>query len=100
MKKLIAAVAIVCLLSACSMLPSKKISTQIDINATQDIVWRILMDNSAYPLWNPYHVKAEGKLAVGEKLKLEIHKPNGNVIKIKPRVMAVEPKRLLVWGGE
>ncbi len=86
-------------LSGCSMLPQKNIYTEIDINAPRHIVWEILVDNQSYPLWNPYHVKVEGKIKEGEELQLEIHKPNNSKINIEPHVMEVKSQKLLSWGG-
>ncbi len=87
------------LLMGCGMLPQKNIVTNIEIQAPTNAVWEVLMDNQSYPLWNPYHVKVEGTLKVGEQLKLEIHKPNKSEIHIKPVVMDIIPFKLLTWGG-
>ena len=86
-------------LTGCSMLPQKKIYTEIDIQTPKAVVWEILMENKAYPVWNPYHVKVEGKLELGETLQLEIHKPNQSEIHIEPVVMDVIEFELLTWGG-
>jgi len=86
-------------LSACSLLPEKKIYTEIDINTPKQIIWDILIDNQAYPQWNPYHVKVEGDLQLGQILKLEIHKPNKSVVHIEPHVMEIKPLQRLIWGG-
>ncbi len=86
-------------LTGCGMLPQKKIYTEIDIQTPRQVVWKILTDNPSYPSWNPYHVKVEGILKVGEELKLEIHKPNKSEIHIEPVVMDVIPFELLTWGG-
>ncbi|MEE2733333.1 MAG: SRPBCC domain-containing protein [Pseudomonadota bacterium] len=86
-------------LGGCSSLPEKKIYTNIDINAPAEQVWAILVDNSAYAEWNPYHVRVNGTIAVGNTLDLQIHKPNGDSVLIQPSVMRLEPLRELTWGG-
>ena len=86
-------------LGGCSSLPSKHVYTEIEIDAPVKKVWGILADIDKYPEWNPYHVKVEGKLALGERLDVVLHKPNGEVIEIEPHVMRLEPLRELTWGG-
>ena len=77
----------------------KHIYTDIDIQAPPERIWQILADIERYPEWNPYHVKVTGTLAVGEKLDVRIHKPNGDTVHIKPHVMRLEPNVELTWGG-
>jgi hypothetical protein len=86
-------------LSGCARLPGKQIDTRIDIAARPQVVWDILVDNPRYPEWNPYHVRVEGELALGRRLSLELHKPNGERVEIEPRVLRLDPGRVLVWGG-
>ncbi len=81
------------------MIPNKHIYTEIDISAQPETIWEILIENEKYPEWNPYHVKVEGNLKVGEKLFVEIHKPNGEKVEIDPHVMRVVPLEELTWGG-
>jgi hypothetical protein len=73
--------------------------TEILIEAEPESIWATLTDLERYPVWNPYHVQVGGELAKGKKLDLVIHKPNGKVIEIRPRVMRIERNRALVWGG-
>ncbi|MCP4398752.1 MAG: SRPBCC domain-containing protein [bacterium] len=89
----------VVLLAALTSACGKHIYTEMPIEASPKEVWAILADNENYPNWNPYHVKVEGELAPGEKLLVEIHKPNGKELTIHPKVMRVEPETELTWGG-
>lgn len=86
-------------LSACSILPEKRVFTQIEINASSKDIWNVLVDTDHYSEWNPYHVKVQGKLKEGETLEVDIHKPNGNRINIHPQVIEVLPEKRLIWGG-
>ncbi len=85
--------------TGCSFLPEKHIHTEIEIQAPPQTVWEILVNNEAYPSWNPYHVKVEGKMETGSRLFVEIHKPNGEKVEIEPHVMRIIPFKELVWGG-
>jgi len=75
------------------------IHTEILIEAAPETVWTTLSDLENYPSWNPYHVQVGGVLEPGAKLNLVIHKPNGKVINLRPRVKRVETNKVLVWGG-
>jgi len=76
-----------------------EIVTAIDLSVPAEIVWQVLADTEAYSEWNPYHVRVQGTLALGERLVVDIEKPNGNCLTIEPHVLELEPHRSLVWGG-
>lgn len=76
-----------------------EIDTQIDIPVPVSDVWSALVDIESYPDWNPYHVRVEGVLEVGERLNIRVHKPNGNEVDVPPHVLSIVPERSLVWGG-
>lgn len=48
----------------------KKIETEIFIDAPCEKVWKILTDLDNYATWNPFIVKAKGKIALKEKLNI------------------------------
>ncbi len=76
-----------------------EIDTEITIAAPVEAVWATLADLRSYPDWNPYHVRVDGPLEQGGKLTVQIEKPNGKSLSIRPHVMEVVPHRSLVWGG-
>jgi hypothetical protein len=86
-------------IAGCSIVPEKKVYTEIEIAAKPETIWSILTDNHKYPEWNPYHVMVKGKLETGKKLEVRIHKPNGAMVKIEPHVLRLERNRELTWGG-
>lgn len=81
------------------LFPDKYVYTEIEIEAPPAAVWTVMADNANYPAWNPYHVQVTGRLAVGEQLTIQIHKPNGEETAVKPHLLRLEPKRELTWGG-
>ncbi|CUH66861.1 Polyketide cyclase / dehydrase and lipid transport [Thalassovita gelatinovora] len=76
-----------------------EINTAIDLPASIDAVWLVLADIESYPQWNPYHVRVDRVLQRGRKLTVDIVKPNGKSLTIRPRVLEVEEHRSLVWDG-
>ncbi len=75
------------------------IHTEIEIAVAPAVVWAVLADNRRYGEWNPYHVRVEGELVKGSKLDVELHKPDGTIVHIRPHVLAIEPTHRLDWGG-
>jgi hypothetical protein len=73
--------------------------TEIEIAAPPEAVWAVLANNTRYPEWNPYHVKVTGDFVPGGKLVVDVHKPNGEDVTVKPRLLRFEPNRELTWGG-
>jgi hypothetical protein len=75
------------------------ISTAVEIDAPPARVWSVLVDLSSYKEWNPFIVDASGKVAVGEKLSLQMALPGRDPMSISPRLLVVEPERELRWKG-
>lgn len=81
-------------LAACSTM-----KREVVINAPADRVWSVLTDVEAYPEWNPFFVKAEGKLAVGNELDVTMQPVGKSAQSFSPEILELEPRRKLVWRG-
>lgn len=81
-------------LGACSTMRS-----EVTINAPAAQVWDVLTDVDAYPEWNPFFVKAKGKLQVGSALDLTMQPVGKSAQSFSPKVLEVEHQRKLVWRG-
>src|SRR5216683_3317082 len=55
---------------------SRHIATSVDVDAPASLVWRILIDFAAYPEWNPFIRRINGKLEVGARLEVTIQPPD------------------------
>ena len=77
----------------------KKLHTEIQIEASPEIVWETLLDFAAYPDWNPFIVSLEGTAKTGSKLRARIEPPVGKGMTFRPTVTAVEPGRYFEWLG-
>jgi hypothetical protein len=77
----------------------RTISHTIEIEAAPEAVWRELADTAAYPGWNPFIRRLEGRLGKGERLEVEIEPPGGRAMTFKPTVLEAAPGRELRWLG-
>lgn len=78
---------------------TKKIETQISINASADKVWQVLTDFENYADWNPFIKSITGEKAVGQKLQTQILPPNRKLMKFSPVVLKFEANEELRWLG-
>ncbi len=72
----------------------------VEIDAPAERVWQVVSDFARYPDWNPFIVRAEGKPHIGERLEITIAAPDMKPVNFRPRVLDVEPGRLIRWKGK
>ena len=77
----------------------KRIKESIVINASPEKVWNVLTDFEAYPDWNPFIRRAQGRIAEGETLRLNLKIPDGMPMRIRPRLLKVIPGEEILWRG-
>jgi hypothetical protein len=76
----------------------RSIHTEIGIDRPSEAVWAVLADIERWAEWNPF-AKASGRLAVGERLEVEIRPPGKSPMTFRPTVVRLEPGRELRWLG-
>jgi hypothetical protein len=76
----------------------RTIHTEIGIDTLAASVWAILVDLEAWPQWNPF-ARASGRLAMGERLTVEIRPPGKRPMTFRPTVVKLDPGRELRWLG-
>lgn len=76
-----------------------EIRTEIEIAASAEEVWAILLDFPQHPRWNPFVRQIEGQAKVGERLTVTVKPANGNGMTFRPVVRVAEPRRELRWLG-
>ena len=67
-----------------------ELHTEIDIDATPEVVWQVLTELDRYPEWNPFITSSVGEPEVGEKLVNRMEPPGGMAITLKPNVTVIE----------
>lgn len=76
------------------------ISKTIDLDATPEQVWIVLLtDTAAHAKWNPFITRMDGRLAVGEQINVRIAPPDRKAMTFHPTVTEFEPERKLSWLG-
>jgi hypothetical protein len=76
----------------------RTIHTEIGIGRPAAAVWDILADIDRWPEWNPF-AKARGRLAVGERLEVEIRPPGRKAMTFRPTVVKLDRGVELRWLG-
>jgi hypothetical protein len=77
-----------------------RINTQIEIAASAERVWSILMDFPAYGRWNPFIRSMEGRPTAGESLNVFMQPPGSGGMRFRPRVLIAEPMSEFRWKGK
>ena len=78
----------------------KEIHTQIDIKASAERAWQVLIDFNNYSQWNPFIRQINGAPKVGTKLEIHLHTASGKRRIYKPTVTKLEPYHELRWFGK
>lgn len=74
----------------------KENRNEITIQASVKDVWNVLTDLKAYPEWNPLLCRAEGRVALGEKVALSV-KSASNDMNLSCTITKVEENREFAW---
>jgi len=77
-----------------------ELHTEIDIDATPEVVWQVLTDLDRYSDWNPFITSSVGKPELGNKLVNRMAPPGGMAITFKPQVTVVEDGKSFEWLGK
>jgi len=74
------------------------ITHTIDITASPDELWRVLVDLPAYKDWNPFLIEASGTVQAGAKLRI-VMRPGKRTMTFTPTVLEVVPQQRVRWLG-
>lgn len=74
-------------------------SINVEIEAPACVVWDVLTDLDAYPLWNPFCISARSTLELGAPVEMTLKDFTGGAgtFPNTEYVCAVVPERLLSW---
>jgi hypothetical protein len=75
---------------------TSELTSHVDIDATPERVWQVLMDLPAYAEWNPFLSGAEGTFAVGGSPVMRVPAAHPLLrVTLRPTVLEVTPPRRL-----
>ncbi len=77
-----------------------EIATAIEISASPERVWSVLLDFARYPEWNPFVRSIEGFPMEASALKVTIYPPNGKAMTFRPIVLRHRVGREFRWKGK
>jgi hypothetical protein len=77
----------------------KELRSQMEIEASAERVWQVLTDFAAYPEWNPFIRRVDGRPEVEEQLVVRMQPSGTRGMTFRPTVMKVEANRQLRWLG-
>lgn len=74
-------------------------SQTVEIAAPAELVWSVLVDLASYPQWNPYTVKVESSLRLGEPVNLYLPDPSqpSALLHVIEYLADFQPPQLLAW---
>ena len=78
---------------------TRRLHTEIEIQASPDRVWETLTDFTAYSHWNPFIVQAGGQPVPGIRLQLQMRLRGHRPTTFRPEVLEATPARRLRWLG-
>jgi len=77
-------------------------SVKVQIEASAQHVWDVLVDYARYPEWNPYTVRVETTLEIGSPIELTLPSYDGSGAMLVSRefIREVDPPRHLRYDNE
>jgi hypothetical protein len=78
----------------------KEIYTEIEINASADIVWNIIIDFDDYSRWNPFIKEISGIAKEGSQIEVFMKPPQSNGMKFKPKIIKFQEEKEMRWLGK
>jgi hypothetical protein len=76
----------------------RSIHTEIGIDSPAEAAWAVLADLERWAEWNPF-ARARGRLALGERLEVQISPPGKRPMTFRPTIVVLDPGRELRWLG-
>ncbi len=74
-----------------------QLRTEIEINATPEEVWRVLIDTESYPTWNPFIVEVADSFNLKQTTKLTISPPASSEMNFSAQVTQLREAQELRW---
>lgn len=76
----------------------RPVNSTVDIDASKQAVWDVLIDCPAYREWTPF-MRIQGAAELGTRLIVHMSAGGGHGMSFKPKVLAASPAEELRWLG-
>lgn len=76
-----------------------EVTSQIEIEAAPDAVWRVLVDFADYEKWNPFIRRAGGRAEVGKEVRVRVQPSLPIPLRLRAKVTVSEHALELRWFG-
>ena len=77
----------------------KELTTEIQINSSPEILWKVITDFKNYYQWNPILQKIKGEPLIGKQLEIHLSTIGGKNRVYHPKVIKITPNHELRWKG-
>lgn len=77
----------------------RTIKSQIDVNTSAEMVWRVLTDFGSYPKWNPLLRAVQGNPVAARRLKMRVRLSRHSVYRFSASVVKAVPAAEFWWRG-
>ena len=77
----------------------KELTTEIQINSSPEILWKVVTDFKNYYQWNPILQKIKGEPLIGNQLEIHLSTIGGKNRVYHPKVIKITPNHELRWKG-
>ncbi len=78
----------------------KEIVTEIQINAAPAKVWPVFTANHEWSTWNPFIVRSQGRLEVGQRVTNTMVMAGQKPMTFRPKILRADPEKELRWLGK
>ena len=74
-----------------------RIEHRVGVAAPPDVIWALISDLGGWNRWNPLYRDAQGRLAIGETLRVTETLPGRAPRPITPKIVDWEPNAQILW---
>jgi len=78
----------------------KQIETAIEIKASKEAIWTVLMNFEDYPTWNPFIKSIKGKAEKGKQIEVNIQLEGMKLQTFTPEVLVFDVNKEFRWKGK
>lgn len=77
----------------------RTIDAWVDIEASPERIWDVLIDFPKWGIWNSFIPLVEGKLKQGQTLKIQVNPPGLKPMTFEPKIFRLVQNKEIAWGG-